>query len=157
MKMKRFSDVCCSRSGRDDGTEDVGLMGRGFLCSFPVPPHTFPRQHLPQWARWARRRAGAGHWWCGCAPAALPGAAACTRSAAQGREGRPGCGGHSAHSEHGRHRMGGERRDTHLRFGINFCRMLQEEVHDFYVSVVAANVQRSVSHLERTSAVSKCE
>lgn len=35
--------------------------------------------------------------------------------------------------------------------------MLQEEVHDFYVSVVAANVQRSVSHLERTSAVSKCE
>lgn len=38
--------------------------------------------------------------------------------------------------------------DTHLRFGVDFCRMLQKEVHDFYVSVVAANVQRSVSHLE---------
>lgn len=44
---------------------------------------------------------------------------------------------------------------THLRFGVDFCRMLQKEVDDFYVSVVAANVQRSVSHLEWTSAVSK--
>lgn len=40
MKKKRFSHVCCSSFGRDDGIEDVGVMGIGFLCSFPLPPHT---------------------------------------------------------------------------------------------------------------------
>lgn len=47
MKMKRFSDVCCSTFGRDDGIEDTGSKGIGFLCSFPLPPHTFFSPHFP--------------------------------------------------------------------------------------------------------------
>lgn len=171
--MKRFADVSCSSFGRGDGIEDAGAMGTGFLCSFPLPPHAFfptfpllkcftwggitepkgkasasrqPPLHLPQWARWAPRRAGAGRWWCGCAPAAQPGAAACTRSAGTGKG--TGCSGHGAQAASTERAR--QRRKTHLRFGINFCRMLQKEVNDFYVSVVAANMQRSVSHLEWT-------
>lgn len=40
------------------------------------------------------------------------------------------------------------RMETHLCFGINFCKLLQEEIDYFYVSIVAANMQWSVSHLE---------
>lgn len=109
--------------------------------------------HLPQWARWAPRRAGAGRWWCGCAPAAQPGAAACTRSAGTGKG--KGCSGHSAQAASTERAR--QRRKTHLCFGINFCRMLQKEVNNFYVSVVAADMQRSVSHLEWMYTISKCE
>lgn len=108
--------------------------------------HNAASWHLPQWARWAPHRAGAERWWCGCAPAAQPGAAVCTRSAGT-RKGKD-CGGHSklAASKEWVKR----RRKTHLRFGIDFCRMLQKEVNNLYVSVVAANVQGSISHLEWT-------
>lgn len=147
------------------------VIGIAFLCSFPPPRHIFlpfpllkrsrdtmlyagwddwdwvaASWHLPQWARWAPHRAGAERWWCGCAPAAQPGAAVCTRSAGT-RKGKD-CGGHSklAASKEWVKR----RQKTHLRFGIDFCRMLQKEVNNLYVSVVAANVQGSISHLEWT-------
>lgn len=171
--MKRFSDVCCSSFGRDDGIEDVGVMGIGFLCSFPLPPHAgffhislaqmlykgwdnwargesggllVAPLHLPQWARWVPRHAGAGRWWCGCAPAVQPGAAACTRSVGTGKGNSCSRDGAQAASA----KWARQRWKTHLRFGINLCRMLQKEVNNFYVSIVAANMQRSVSHLEWT-------
>jgi len=75
-----------------------------------------------------------------------PGAAACTRSAGT-RKGKD-YGGHSKLAA-SKERVK-QRRKTHLRFGIDFCRMLQKEVNNLYVSVVAANVQGSISHLEWT-------
>lgn len=166
-KEKHCPDVCCPSFGRDNGGHG-GHRGNGNMLPllFSSPSSHFPcsntagarftqdgmtkqawavaSQRLPQWARWVPRRAGAGRWWCGCVPAVQPGAAACTHSAGT-RKGR-GCVGHSTlvtPTERVR-----QRQKTHLCFGIDFCRMLQKEVNNLYVSVVAANVQRSVSHLE---------
>lgn len=150
MKTKRFSEVCWFRSGRGDGTEDAGVMETGFLCSVPVPAEMFSSAALttvsslgaaPCCSRTLMMCV------CPCCAAWCSGVYPFCRHRGEqrGQRAKQGCGGHRAHAAPAGSR---ERRDTHLRFGVNFRRVLQKEVHDFYVSVVAADVQRSVSHLE---------
>ena len=83
MKMRRFSDVWCSSFGRDDDIEDAGAMRIGFLCSFPLPPHTFfPRFPCSNALRGVGQLSPRGEQWpgggrCGLTTVSSLGAAPC--------------------------------------------------------------------------------
>ena len=103
----------------------------------PAPP--FPLAdplRLPRWAHWGRRCFEAAHWLHACVPAELPGVVACTRSAEGRWEKR------LLAPFHTRSKINDlvdtKEKEVYLCFGIYFCRMLEQEVNNLDVSIVAA-------------------
>lgn len=77
-----------------------------------------------------------------CGPAELPGAKVCTRSA-EGRMRND-----MSFLEYETQDFAGKKGEgAYLCFGINFCRMLQQKIDYFDVSIVTAHMEWRVAHL----------
>ena len=107
--------------------------------SLPLP---FPSP-LPQWVHWGKHCSEARHLLYVCVPAELLDVTAYTHSA----EGRWKKGHLLPWTQKSMTLVDTKEKRVYLCFGINFCRMLEQEVNNLDVSIVAAHMERCVSHL----------